>query len=98
MDKFNLDDWDCYFELKNIRAMAETKISHRGRTLNFVLNEKVEVLSLDETGLRETARHEVCHILIQGLDCLVAEYVTEDEHKTENEKLVVKLTKLLSDE
>lgn len=97
MEKFNLDEWDCYFSLKDMTAMAQAEYKYLGRNIDFSLNEEIEVLSLRETSLKEIARHEVCHILSAELNSLIGAYCTEDEQKLADEKLAVKLTKLLAD-
>lgn len=97
MEKFKLDEWDCYFSLKEIISMAQAEYKYLGRSINFTLNEEVEKLNLKEISLKEIARHEVCHILSAELNSLIGAFCTEDEQKLADEKLAVKLTKLLAD-
>lgn len=97
IDKFNLDEWDIYFSLEEvpIEEFAGTTIKYFGRTANFRLAKELDDATLNGTTMKETARHEVCHLLISELDILIGAYVTNDEHKLANERLTVKLCHLL---
>jgi len=98
MDIFKLDEWDCYFEMKELQnAQAETSIKYLGRTLNFILANDLSKETLNNTSIKEIARHEVCHILFIEVAYLVASFCTKDEYDLANEKVAVKLTKLFAD-
>ncbi len=95
MDKFKLDDWDIYFELGNTEeSIAHTNIKVYGRSVTFGLSDDIGELGR-QTTFKESARHEVCHVLISELDALIATHVSEDEQTLANEKLTVKLARLL---
>lgn len=95
IEKFQLDEWDIYFKFKNIDSVASVTIKHLGRTALFTLDKDTDSELIFD--IKETARHEVCHLIISELDVCTANYITEDEHKLANEKLTVKLTRLLED-
>lgn len=97
MKEFGLNDWTVYFaheEVKGGVASCSARIISRGVT--FTLSTEPLVANKEELNIKETALHEVIHLLIAPVSHLVGSYTSEDEWRQADEALVCRLTSILS--
>ena len=94
--EFQLNDWDVYFQFKNIDSQSKCYIVPDGN-ITIVLATEIDFLDRNENEyLKELAKHEVIHCLIGRFSSLARDrYINEGELNTEEEHLVRKLVNII---
>lgn len=97
-DIFGLMDWQVYVGMKplkpaNTTATVDTDVA--ARTAAVLLNDR-PTRPHDAISMRETACHEMFHVLLTEFNCLARyRHATEDELEIINERNVVQLTNII---
>ena len=97
MDKYQLNDYNVYFEWKELEGSDARSSLQDDGNVTFALSTEIENFHYKaEDYIKSLAKHEVIHCLIGRYTVLAeARYISEDEIKMESEHLVRKLEKLL---
>ncbi len=79
LDKFHISDWRVKFSLEKLEnSNAECSTHSVTRICSFYLSTEIDLFNDDE--IKETALHEICHLLVADIGDLVnARFVTSDE-------------------
>ena len=98
LKKYGLNDWTVYYSHDSCESsLAQCRAQIVSRGVTFAFNKELTKEAYEELDLRDTARHEVCHLLISDVSHLVGSFCSEDEWKRADEALVCRLTQLLDD-
>jgi hypothetical protein len=100
-DSWGLNDIKLYFHHGQRDARASMSARHIKRVATITLSTEWEecleneATEVTDEEIRETARHEVIHVLILPLACLIGDFCTKDEAESAEEQLVQRLMRLL---
>jgi len=92
VDIFQLNGWQIYFKHKTNKTDfggLATILKNKVATFFFTQSFDDAVCSFTEEAIKKTARHEVIHLLLARLSCLVSErFVSENEVEEAEEEIV----------
>jgi len=96
LDKFQLNDYDVYFEFKELDDNAKCIISSDGN-ITIAFNKEIDFFNKEiNEFIKEIAKHEIIHCLLGRFSCLAKDrYINEKELDNEEEHLVRKLCKII---
>jgi hypothetical protein len=97
MDKYQLNDYNVFFELKELENSDARTSSQICGNVTYALNNEIQPFQYDTNYfIKKLAKHEVIHCLIARFSILAtSRFVSEEELNDEEEHLVRKLEKLL---
>jgi len=92
---FRVNDWSVYFDLEDCPgSQAELITNYTSHVCTFVLSKKLK----GDVDVKNSALHEVCHLLISDLsDLNYSRFVTQDEVTRACEATTIKLQSILKE-
>lgn len=98
--RYNLSGWELYFGQQDIgESYARILVNLVGRVATFILTlewQHPQMCPLKNISLDRCARHEVIHLMVGDVGILLnARFVSEDETRAAEERLVRHLEELL---
>lgn len=94
VDFFGLKDWKIYYYQEKLKeSFAECRVNGiENRIVSIVLNKELDKEDYDFFDLRKTAFHEVCEVLLYGLEYLATcRYLSPEEITTERHSIIRRL-------
>lgn len=100
--ELNLLDWDLAYEHSKIKsgayAQAGRSLEDMNGTITFTTDWDDEVDKLNPQNIKETAKHEMLHLLLGQLSLLAqSRYITYREIEIAEHSVINKLVKLIPD-
>jgi len=99
VDRFELNNWKIYYVHEKLKdTYANIRFDLNGRVASIQFNTEWDMFGVDNMieGIKETAKHEIIHLLIARItEIAEARYVTDSEVGEANEELVRKLEKII---
>ncbi len=102
--KWGLTDWELHVDWSAQscdQTYAECSANLTARTALITLwrewpDDKLEANQITEKNLKQTAKHEMIHVLLAPLaEVAASRYVSEDEYNAGNHAVVMRLMKLI---
>ena len=99
-ERFKLDGWEIIYYHKKYEpdnSIAQSNFTLSAKSVSVTLNKEVEdELGYNTAGIKETAKHEMIHVLLGVVSELAyTRFTTKDELATAEEELVNKLIKII---
>lgn len=97
-ERFGLLDWEVYFKHEPVDAgFACIHYKNNSRVATATINSDVDAYNKELVDPKGSAKHEAIHLLLSDFFIMANErYISsEDEIEREEEKLVVKLMKII---
>ena len=96
--RFHIDGWNIYYEFGGTDNTCNASLTTdtTSRAASFKLAKKIYLY--DDIEIKETALHEVCHLLLSDITNLAyCRFVSQDEVTKEDERTTEKLSSILAE-